>query len=116
MKKIYNLILSIYLPLFVMYSHKALAVNVFDPGTVPPSVSGGPNNVSEIVPRVVNILLFVAGVASVIVIVVGGIMYIVSAGDEKRTRTAKDAILYAIVGLIVSISAYAIANFIITQI
>ena len=88
-------------------------VDVFTPGSIPAAVANGPT-VSELIVNVVSILSFVAGAASVIAIIVGGIMYSVSGGNESRTKTAKDAILYAVIGLVISLSAFAIANFVIT--
>ena len=67
-----------------------------------------------LVSNIVSILSIVSGAASVIVIVIAGIMYTTSAGNEKRIATAKDAILYAVVGLIISLLAFAIVNFVIT--
>jgi hypothetical protein len=92
---------------------RALAVNVISNDSIPNAVADGPT-VSELIVNVVSILSFVAGVASVIAIIVGGIMYSVSGGNESRTKTAKDAILYAVIGLVISLSAFAIANFVIT--
>lgn len=60
-----------------------------------------------------NILYFSAGAVAVIVIVVGGIMYATSSGDSGKITKAKNAILYAIVGLGVVLSAFFITNFII---
>ena len=45
-------------------------------------------------------------------IIYGGIQYTTSAGDSGKVTNAKNTILYAIVGLIVSILAYAIVNFV----
>jgi len=91
---------------------RALAVDVLTTDSIPPAVANGPT-VSELIVNVVSILSFVSGVASVIAIIAGGIMYSVSGGNDTRTKTAKDAILYAVIGLVISLSAYAIANFVI---
>jgi len=68
--------------------------------------------VSELIANVLTILFFVAGAASVIVIVVAGIIFAVSAGDKKKIKMAKDSLLYAVIGLVISMSAYAITSFI----
>ena len=52
------------------------------------------------------------GIISAVVIIIAGIMYMTSAGDPGKVATAKKAILYAIIGLIVALSAFAITNFI----
>ena len=46
----------------------------------------------------------------------GGIRYVLSGGDSGAVSSAKKTILYAVVGLIVAILAYAIVNFVITTI
>jgi len=64
---------------------------------------------------ITNTLLFILGAISVLMLIYGGIRYTISAGDEKNVTAAKNTILYAIVGLIVAILAYAIVNFVVTQ-
>jgi hypothetical protein len=62
---------------------------------------------------VVNILLFLLGAVAVVMIVIGGIKYTTSNGDSSSVTSAKNTILYAVVGLVVAIMAYAIVNFVI---
>ena len=60
-----------------------------------------------------NVMLFLVGAISVIMIVVGGLRYVISGGNSGNITAAKNTILYAIVGLIIAIMAYAIINFVI---
>jgi len=62
---------------------------------------------------VVNILLFILGAIAVVMIVIGGIRYATSNGESSNIKAAKDTILYAVIGLIVAIMAYAIVNFVV---
>lgn len=62
---------------------------------------------------IVNIMLFIIGAIAVIMIIYGGIRYTTSAGDSSHVKAAKDTILYAVVGLVVAILAYAIVNFVV---
>lgn len=64
----------------------------------------------------VNIMLFAVGILAVIMLIWGGIRYVLSGGDSDAVSSAKKTILYAVVGLIVAILAYAIVNFVITTI
>jgi hypothetical protein len=64
---------------------------------------------------VTNVMLFVVGAISVIMIVVGGLRYVISGGNSTSVTTAKNTILYAIVGLVIAIMAYAMINFVITS-
>lgn len=63
--------------------------------------------------QITNVLLFIIGVLSVIMLIVGGIRYVVSGGNQQAVTSAKNTILYAIVGLIVAILAFAIVNFVV---
>lgn len=71
--------------------------------------TGDAGNVIEIV---VNTLLFIIGVISVIMIIVGGIRYATSGGDSGSVNGAKNTIFYAVIGLLVAIFAYAIVNWV----
>lgn len=62
---------------------------------------------------ITNVLLFLIGAISVIMLIVGGIRYVVSGGDSTAVTNAKNTILYAIVGVVVAILAYAVVNFVI---
>jgi hypothetical protein len=64
---------------------------------------------------IVNLFLFIIGAVAVIMIIVGGLRYTISHGDSSQIKAAKDTILYAVVGLVVAILAYAIVNFVLTS-
>lgn len=64
---------------------------------------------------ITNVLLFLIGAISVIMLIVGGVRYVVSGGDSTAVQNAKNTILYAIVGIVVAILAYAVVNFVITS-
>jgi hypothetical protein len=64
---------------------------------------------------ITNVALFIIGAISVLMLIYGGIRYTISGGDAKNVTAAKDTILYAVVGLVVAILAYAIVNFVITR-
>lgn len=68
---------------------------------------------SGIFTNIVNILLYIIGAIAVIMLIFGGIRYVISGGDSAAVTGAKNTILYAVVGIIVAILAYAIVNFVI---
>ena len=55
---------------------------------------------------VIDALFIVAGAIAVLITVMGGIRYITSTGDAKRIQAAKDTILYAVIGLVISLLAF----------
>lgn len=62
--------------------------------------------------NVLNAVYVAVGIAAVGVIIFGGFRYTLSQGDPGKVKKAKDTIMYAIIGLIVVLSAFAITNFI----
>ena len=64
--------------------------------------------------QVTNTILYVVGIIAVIMLIIGGIKYVVSGGDSKKVTDAKNTVLYAIIGLVVCFLAYAIVNFVIS--
>ena len=61
---------------------------------------------------ITNVLLFLIGAISVIMLIIGGIRYVVSGGDQAQVTGAKNTILYAIIGIIVAFLAYAAVRFV----
>jgi len=61
---------------------------------------------------VVNVLLFLIGAISVIMLIVGGIRYTISGGDSGAVTAAKNTIMYAIIGLIIAFLAFALVNWV----
>lgn len=80
---------------------------------ISPEDDGG--SLEDNISTIVNILLFLLGAIAVVMIVIGGIRFATSNGDQSAVTSAKNTILYAVVGLIVAILAYAIVNFVLTQ-
>lgn len=75
--------------------------------------SGG-KSLTDQIKVITNILLFIIGAIAVIMIIYGGIRYVISGGDSSQVTGAKNTIIYAVVGLIVAILAYAIVNFVVS--
>lgn len=71
------------------------------------------NKLPGVVNTIVNTLLFILAAVSVVVIIIAGITYTTSGGDATLVAKAKNTLLYAVVGLIVAIMAYAIVNYVI---
>ncbi len=78
-------------------------------GTDQPSELFGDGGIFK---TITNTFLYVIGAVSVLMLIYGGIRYTISGGDEKAVTAAKNTILYAIVGIIVALLAFAIVNFV----
>lgn len=60
-----------------------------------------------------NMLVGMAGFFLVVMLIYGGIVYLTSAGNEKRVETGKNIITYAIIGIVIIFAAYLVAQFVI---
>jgi len=101
----------------VLVPTSAFAATDLDGGINAAKPSGAAGNstlfgTSGIFTTVVNVLLFVIGAISVIMLIVGGIRYTVSAGDSGSVTAAKNTIMYAIIGLVIAFLAFAIVNWV----
>lgn len=70
----------------------------------------GETQVNGIIKTIVEVLLTAVGAISIIMIVIGGIMFALSSGDAQKAAKARNTVLYAVVGLAVSLFASAIVN------
>ena len=75
--------------------------------------SGDSKNATNIAKNIISILLWVVGIAAVIVIIYAGITFVTAAGNPSKISQAKTMLIYAVVGLAVAILAYAMVNFVI---
>ena len=69
-----------------------------------------------VITAITNVLLFIIGALSVIMLIIGGLRYVISGGNSTAVTAAKNTILYAIVGLVIAFLAFAAINFIINTI
>ena len=66
--------------------------------------------------NILNTIVGSLGIVAVIVVIIGGVLYMTSSGEPGKVKKAKDTILYGIIGLIICALAFAIVNFVISQI
>jgi hypothetical protein len=64
---------------------------------------------------VVNILTAIVGIIAVIMIIVGGLKYVTSSGDPSNVTSAKNTLLYAVIGLIIVGLAQVIVKFVLNK-
>lgn len=99
------------------YASEACGVAGFDDPLICGSETG--DEESELQGRIKNTLNQVylwIGIIAVIVVVISGIMYMTSAGNPEKVKGAKNAMTYSIIGLLVTLAAFAITNLVISSI
>jgi hypothetical protein len=73
---------------------------------------GGPGGVFTSIIQIISIL---SGVAAVILIIIGALQYVLAAGDPSKINQAKNYILYAIIGLVVTVIAQSVVIFVLKK-
>ena len=76
----------------------------------------GTQKIQDIVTLIVNIFSVIVGIVAVIMIVVGGFKYITSGGDSGNITSAKNTIVYAIIGLVIVALAQFIVKFVLNKV
>ncbi len=79
-----------------------------------PSANNGVN-INNVIKAIINILSLVVGVVAVIMIIVGGFRFITSGGDSNSIASARNTILYALIGLVVVALAQFIVQFVLAK-
>lgn len=77
-------------------------------GTGLTNVTAGPGKVQA----AMTIIFGILGAAALIYIIIGGIGFVTSQGDPQGVSRARQTVIYAVIGLVVAISAEAIINFV----
>jgi hypothetical protein len=127
----FQLLIAVLASMFVL-SVPALALAQTPPATTPttPAPSGNqqavcdgigltggscatdPNpQINNVITNVINIFSLIIGVAAVIMIMVGGFKYVSSTGDSNSINSAKNTIMYALIGLVIVALAQVIVKF-----
>lgn len=84
-----------------------------DPNTCDDPITGKCGD--GILIKATNILSLVIGIAAVIMIMIGGILYALSSGDSSRINQAKNTILFALIGLAIAALAQSIIRFVLVR-
>jgi len=81
--------------------------------TVPCGLTNTPTSIGGVATTVTNILLYIVGIASVIMVIIGGFMYVISAGNPDKTKSARATIISALIGVVISSLAFVIVHYVI---
>lgn len=111
MKKFRNITSSL-VASTTLLATRAYAATEAEQGATDAQPTGAPTDLMAQVKNVTNVLLLIVGVASVIMLIIGGLRYIFSGGSKEAVDGAKNTILYAVIGIVVALLAFAIVNFV----
>lgn len=98
-----------------LLSQAALAVGIYDACSTDPNnivCANSSESVDPVIKTVIRYLLIISGIVSVVMVIIGGLKYSTSNGDSAKLSSAKNTILYAIIGVIISALAYGIVDYV----
>lgn len=73
---------------------------------------GSDTGVQNIVKSIVSILSYVIGIVAVIMVVISGFKYVTASGDPSNVKSAKDTLIYALIGLFIASLAQFLVHFV----
>ena len=118
MRKLFRVILSIIMcGIFAVALTTSASAITLQEGAQAAQCDGCPSELfgeSGVFHQVTNTILYIVGIVAVIMLIIGGIKYLVSGGDSKKVTDAKNTVLYAIIGIVICFFAYAIVNFVVS--
>ncbi len=119
MKRIIKLLLPSILMIFAFcaFSFAPVSALTLQEGAEAARCDGCPSELfgdMGVFKQITNTILYIVGIIAVIMLIIGGIKYVVSGGDSKKVTDAKNTVLYAIIGLVICFLAFAIVNFVIS--
>ena len=102
--------------LLMPFASKALDTTLgLSNGNVGSATGLGTQDVRQTIGKIINVALSLLGVIVLVIIIYGGFLWMTAGGNDEKVGEAKKWIFGGIIGLVIILSAYAIASFVITK-
>ncbi|MBW4061190.1 hypothetical protein HJC99_01290 [Candidatus Saccharibacteria bacterium] len=75
----------------------------------------GTSSVPQLFGEITKVLSYLIGSISVVMIIIGGLRYVLANGDSKQAAEARNTILFSVIGIIIAITAFGIVTFVTTH-
>lgn len=108
-KKVYGTLAvsALAVGLVAAFPHQASAV-----AWVLPSPKGTPGDLMGTIDNILTVVLTLVGLLATIMLIIGGVRYTLSGGSKDAVESAKNQILYAVIGIVISFLAVAIVKWV----
>lgn len=107
---------SIFLVFSFVLSSSALAQDEDILGVSYGAASGlGGGDVRIVVANIISVALALLGIIAVLLMLYAGFTWMTAGGNEDKVATAKKTIMYAVIGLAIIMTSYAIMRFVIGE-
>ena len=84
-------------------------------GNVGTTTGMGTKDIRQTIAAIINVALSLLGIIVLVIIIYGGFLWMTAGGNDDRVGEAKKWIFGGIIGLVIILSAYAIASFVISN-
>jgi len=102
--------------LLMPFASKALDTTLgLSNGNVGSATGLGTQDVRQTIGKIINVALSLLGVIVLVIIIYGGFLWMTAGGNDEKVGEAKKWIFGGIIGLVIILSAYAIATFVISN-
>lgn len=111
-KKVFAIVMVVAflaIPMLTMAASNLTGLDEANPGL-------GTADVRDIIDTIISVILGFLGLIAVILILIGGFMWMTAGGNDDKITTGRKYIINGVIGLIIILAAYAIASFVITNI
>ena len=71
--------------------------------------------VTNTIQGIIKIISYIAGIIAIIMIIVSGLRFITSGGDSGKVASARNSLIYALIGIVVVVLAQVMVHFVFTQ-
>lgn len=90
----------------------------FAPGELPSASRTGlrSENLLQFVASLIRVFLGILGVILLVMIIYAGFLYATAAGDEERASSARNTLLYAIIGIVIIAGAWILSDYVISNV
>lgn len=95
-----------------IYSAPAFAVTLTNPLEGVMGQNAGPEQIPDYIGKLIGGIFGVVGALALVMFVYGGLMWMLSGGNQERVKKGRDILIWATVGIVVIFSSYVILSFI----
>ncbi len=109
-----NMFKKIFLPLFVIFLFTPFLVSgdAVPNNNIPNPL--GTNSFAELFVRIINWIVGIATTLAVLMVVVGGIQYMISGGNEDKIKSARKTIQWSLIGLMIVLGSWGLLRSLLT--
>ncbi len=110
-----TMVASMALPMVAMAQSGQVTANELLPTEIGTNIGTGTTDIRITIARIIRTAMSLLGIIAVLIILYGGFKWMTAAGSDEAVGDAKKIITAGIIGLVIILTAYAIASFVINS-